>query len=90
MIEVKQAISIALNSIGDMFEVDKIIDPRLEEIELSEDEKLWRVTVSFVRGTSPGALAAKLGAVGNREYKVATIESETGKVLGVKIRQLIA
>ena len=52
-------------------------DPLVEETELSEDEKFWFITISFV--TLPG--------FGPKEYKVLKVDSTTGAVLSMKIRK---
>lgn len=84
MINVKQAVEIALQFAGEVLGEAKLMDPRLEEVEL-EEGTTWHVTVSFVRETSP--LMQALGASPTREYKVVTIDAQTGEVHSMKIRQ---
>ena len=84
MISVKEAVEIALRFADEVLAQDKLLDPRLEEIELSEGGDFWHVTVSFVR--APSKLVEMLEA-NVREYKVFTIDSDSGQVQSMKIRQ---
>ena len=52
-------------------------DPTVEETELSEDEKSWSITISFL--TPPGW--------GPKDYRVFKVDSRTGEVLSMKIRK---
>jgi hypothetical protein len=92
MVEVKKAVRIALEYASDLFSSEPVIDPRLEEVSLSDDEKLWTVTISFIRPTpkSPNHQTI-IDALKppEREYKSITVDSQTGKVLSMKIRQLV-
>jgi hypothetical protein len=83
MITVKEAVEIGLRFADEVLGPAKLTDPRIEEIELAEDA-VWRVTVSFVR--EPSKLTEVLAPPG-REYKVLTIDAETGEVYSMKIRQ---
>ncbi len=49
MIDVKQAVKNALEYVQSIIDVADLIDPRLEEVELSADERMWLITVSFIR-----------------------------------------
>jgi hypothetical protein len=83
MISVKEAVEIALRFADEVLGQAKLIDPRLEEVEL-EEGPTWRVTVSFVR--EPAKLTEVLAPPG-REYKVLTVDAESGEVHSMKIRQ---
>lgn len=48
-IGVKDAVKIAAEYVGDLLSGEKIGDLRLEEVEASEDEKSWYVTLGFSR-----------------------------------------
>lgn len=65
----------------------EISDVRLEEVELSEDDQLWRITLSFNRPADQQnqlMLTQKM----QRDYKLFEINAETGAVKAMKIRQL--
>jgi hypothetical protein len=89
MISVKDAVKAATQFVADMFSAESPQGLRLEEVELSQDERTWNVTLSFVRGATPGAAAALWsgGSVG-REYKTVAVRTADGVVTSVKIRQL--
>ena len=85
MIDVKQAVKVAGEFVDNLLPNEKLIDARLEEVELSGDEQLWYVTLSFLR--EPLKVSeALVGVPPTREYKVLTVESNTGNVLSMKIR----
>jgi hypothetical protein len=93
MIDVKEAVKKALAYLIDIIPDSDFIDPRLEEIESSDDGKNWFVTVSFIRRVPPvsdveRALGESL-TPRERVYKIITIDAETGKPLSMKIRQLV-
>jgi hypothetical protein len=89
MITVKEAVKAAMAFVADMFSSENPQGLRLEEVDLSEDESAWHVTVSFVRGGALGAIATSLGfSSAGREYKTVTLRASDGKVQSVKIRQL--
>ena len=91
--DVKKAVSAArdyLQSLQDAMG-GNIEDLRLEEVEISEDEKHWFVTLGFTRPTEKAA--NKLGEIlalsqSSREYKILKIDSETGEVQSMKIREV--
>jgi len=87
MLDVKDATKTAIDYFGQVFQ-NGYKSLRLEEIELSEDERYWYVTLGF---DSPyqnlGALASvSIGGRPMREYKTIKIDGSTGKVLSIKIR----
>jgi hypothetical protein len=100
MITVKQAVNKALEFVQEIIPKEELISPRLEEVELSSDEHVWSITISFIwktdkipslaeeiedrYGSTSGSYSAE-----NREYKLISIDAETGKPLSMKIRQLV-
>ncbi|QQE67477.1 hypothetical protein GFS31_41900 (plasmid) [Leptolyngbya sp. BL0902] len=64
----------------------EIIDIRLEEVELSEDEKFWFITLGFLRPTD--AAFAILQSQKQRDYKQFKVDAETGEVKAMKIRNV--
>jgi hypothetical protein len=87
MLDVKQAAKTAVEYFSQVFQ-DGYQNLRLEEVELSEDEHYWYITLGF---DSPyqhlGALAS-MAVAGRplREYKTIKIDATMGKVLSIKIR----
>jgi len=68
----------------------QVQDLRLEEVELSDDKKYWSITLGFSRATD--STNNPLGIPGiirqSREYKTFKIDSETGEVQSMKIREV--
>lgn len=72
-----------LISLGGTMDNLDIQDLRVEEVELSEDDKSWLITLGFTR----------LGEVletcrYQREYKIFKVDAETSQVKSMKIRQV--
>ncbi len=90
MIDVKQAVRSAIGYVKDLYEQKAPNDFMLEEVELSDDEKYWLITISFPqyqRQTNP------LGTFINpnqeqRIYKTIKIRVDNGQAISMKIRQL--
>ena len=93
MIDVKQAIRAAAAFVAEIFSDEKLLDVRFEEVELTEDEKTWLITLSLLRKqkATTGLADAWSDAGGRmeREYKILAVESETGRVRSMKIRQVL-
>ena len=87
MLEVKEAVKIATDYIQSLFSEKQIPELRLEEVELSTDQKFWEVTLSFVV-REPTAYLSLGDAAGSREYKVFRVNAETGQVQSMKIRKV--
>lgn len=88
-VDVKQAAIQAhqyLKSLQEVFN-DRIENLALEEVELSEDRKFWLITLGFDR-LQRAALV--IPAIGNyvREYKIFKINTDTGEVESMKIREI--
>lgn len=85
MLDVKDAVKISFPAISELF--GDVKDVRLEEAQLSEDERYWLVTFSFIDPSRDvgGGLQTLLGT--GREYKVVRISSEDGRLLGISIRK---
>jgi hypothetical protein len=98
MIDVKQAVKIALDYLRLLYNNDQLHDVLLEEVILSDDEGYWYVTLGFSRpipSTNPllaatESLLKTTSFVDNREfqreYKVFQIDSDTGQVRAMKMR----
>jgi hypothetical protein len=83
MIEVKQAAEVAFVYFNDLYK-GKYYNLALEEVELSNDEKYWFITLGY---NPPATGFAEITGAGiKREYKQFKIDSTTGKVISMKIR----
>lgn len=88
-IDVQKAVAAARASLRDFFSEEPVQGILLEEVERSEDDGDWLITLSFIRNpkTTKGAIDTFLGE-GPRTYKTLKVSTETGEVLSMKIRQL--
>ncbi len=89
MIDAKLAVQQAMQAMGELYQADQTPQLTLEEIELSQDERFWRVTLSFARpATRKSAIEAMTGQEGVPIYKVLEIDIETGHVNSMKNRKM--
>lgn len=94
MINVKTAVKIALDYFAQIYPEakQKFQDIRLEEVELSDDESTWLVTIGFSRPLPPDPSLKNVSKflLGEheyqRDYKVFRIDAQSGKVRSMKIR----
>ncbi len=86
MIDVKEAVRIAMDYVQAVYRPEDISQPLVEEVELSDDGDFWSVTVSFLRAAAKSPIEAMTGQQGTRAYKVLRIQAETGQVHSMKIR----
>lgn len=86
LITIQQAVRAASGYISELqgFMGGRVDDIRLEEAELSEDEQLWHITMSFTRPIDNALVPNQV----QREYKVFDISTTTGSVKSMKIRTL--
>jgi hypothetical protein len=92
MVDVKQAVSKAKGYLEDMYQIDQFKDVLVEEVDLSEDNKYWNVTIGFTRrqeSTSGGPMATLIGqsAEFKREFKVFQIDAESGDLRSMRSRK---
>jgi hypothetical protein len=61
----------------------------LEEVELSEDQQFWLVTLSFPVQYQLSSVAAVLGGTGvTRAYKIVKLQADSGVLVSIKIRKI--
>ena len=96
MIDVKQAVSNATQYFLNLVGGESVSDVLLEEVEPSDDERFWHVTLSAIlpaqiRDPSTVGLAAALEAAARgasprrRVYKVFKVDAATGSVRSMKM-----
>lgn len=72
---------------------DSVDDLQLEEVELTEDEKYWLITLGFAPAPSSAqstplpAFLAGIRPSAERKYRVFKVNAENGKVLSMKMRE---
>jgi hypothetical protein len=95
-IDVKQAVQDAEKYFTQLMSVS---DVRLEEVEISDDERFWYVTLSglvpVAKPPSPSDIQSPLSGLESlfrsneeRIYKVFKVDSSSGLVMSMKIRKL--
>jgi len=90
-IDVKEAVRLAKEFAGGIYENEKISRLGLEAVERTDDGKHWLVTLGFSRPWSyPEGSSSPLDGVfprpkpqPDREYKVFRVDANTGAVLGI-------
>lgn len=95
MIDIKTAVAAAEGYVRELYPEAELRFLRVEEIELSEDGRIWEVTLGWVeraiRESGP-ALGNLSGATEiltlPRVYKRLAIDADTGAVRSLKIRQV--
>jgi hypothetical protein len=92
MVDVKEAVSKAMDYLEDMYQIDQFKDVLLEEVDLSEDNKFWNVTIGFTRrqeSTSGGPMATLIGQPTEfkREFKVFQIDAENSALRSMRSRK---
>jgi hypothetical protein len=94
-IDVRSAVIAAKKYLEDIQDMigNSINDILLEEVELSENKRYWYITLSFSRPIAktertliPDAIS--LATKSEREYKIFTVDAETGEVKSMKIREV--
>jgi hypothetical protein len=90
MVDVKQAVNTAATYLTELYDASTLGDVMLEEVELSEAEREWHVTLGFQRLSKVkiGNFEPLIPLRPSREYKTFTINAETGVVKSMRIRQL--
>ena len=87
-IGVKEAVSAATIAIRELLAGEELVDLRLEEVEQSEDERYWLITLGFTEEGSRAAFTFPRPSDYVRRYKVFKIDANTGKVVAMKIRDV--
>ncbi|HEX6746841.1 MAG TPA: hypothetical protein VF092_06050 [Longimicrobium sp.] len=90
MIDVKQAVRSAEDYARELFDEADLRHLRLEEVEMSEDGRQWKVTLGWVEPAvaKPGLMINGTLRRLPRVYKLFEVDAETGTVSAMKIREL--
>jgi hypothetical protein len=92
MIDVKDAVKIAYQHFEQLFADVKPDEVALEEVEITEDDKYWNITLGYNdpfekdRQNEANPLSRLIGPARNRHYKLFRIDASDGRVLSMKIR----
>ena len=86
MIDVKQAVIMAFEFANGLKDVMNATNLTLEEVELSDDGKLWLVTLSYF-DSAEGFEGVLKGSNRTRRYKLLRMDADSGEVLGMVFRE---
>ncbi len=97
MVAVRDAVKLSLETLRELFPGESMPDLRLEEVMLSDDERRWEVTVSYLNPDFERDLASRERGnhglaqfltekqnVPTRLYKTVSLNAELGTLLGVR------
>jgi hypothetical protein len=90
MIDVRTAVNAAygyLKSLQDIMD-SSLPDLRLEEVELSEDKSFWLITLGFDKPEKSLSNIFNTSRTSERVYKLFKVNSQTGEVEAMKIREV--
>jgi hypothetical protein len=86
-LDVKQAVSVAKEYVGNLFADEGLNNLGLEEVDYDDTNEQWRITLGFSRPWDRAqSIADVMFTKHPRSYKVVTIGKE-GRVLSVKNRE---
>ena len=86
MIDVKTAVSSAISFMDEVYEPKGVKNPRLEEVELSDDNRYWYVTISIE--VAPKSSFEAVSGVKGRDFKVFKVGADDGKVDSMRVGPL--
>lgn len=92
-IELAQAVQIARSYLADAYRDQHPQGVLLEEVELSDDDAYWLITLGFDNPHQRGPIAAAFDPLAEimrprepRIYKTIKVDAKTGRVVSMKIR----
>jgi len=83
MIDARKAAMAAQEYLKSVYPETQFQNLQLEEVELTDDQKFWLITFSFI---SPGAMVFVHPIP--KDYKLFKIRADNGEVISMKIRQV--
>ncbi len=83
-IEVEEAVGRAHEYFNRLYAGQGVTNVQLEEVELTDDDKYWFITLSYQQRSDVTSLIKS-----PRKYKIFQIHAETGTVKAMKIRNVI-
>ena len=85
--EVNVAIEKAKEHVREIYKDEPIVDIGLEEVEFKERDKVWAITVGFLRNWRPQENAISALAAPTRIYKVVRIRDKDGSLQSLRNRE---
>ncbi|HEX8390977.1 MAG TPA: hypothetical protein VF665_01365 [Longimicrobium sp.] len=94
MLTVKEAVHHAHQWVSELYPQGELRHLRLEEVQLSSDERYWEITLGWLEpAIRENTFAASLSSdvrVLPRVYKTLDVDVETGEVKSMRIRDVAA
>lgn len=84
MIGIKEAVQAALRFAQELYGLPDDERLTLEEIEPTEDDRFWMITLGIPLALRPVELIARRN--GSERYKIFKVDAQTGKVVSMKMR----
>lgn len=85
-IDVKSAARIAISYFDQLIQ-RRYTELAVEEVEKTDDDRYWLVTVGYSIVSTDRSPLAALQSQGVREYKVVRVDSQTGEPVSMKVRK---
>jgi hypothetical protein len=89
--DVKEAVKKAIEYVTDVFQSENPENVGLEEVTLNEMDNVWEITVGFSRPwdyPKQGIVTGLQPQNPKRQYKVVSVDADSGEVKSIKIRTL--
>lgn len=87
MIDGAEAVKLAGDYFNKVYENSSLKEVLLEEVELIDEGKTWKVTYGF--DWQPESGTVSIGP-GDRKHKMINLDAETGRILSMKIANINA
>ncbi|MFN9620975.1 MAG: hypothetical protein ACK55X_14825 [Synechococcaceae cyanobacterium] len=87
-IGVKQAVASAMDFVRDMYDGQSLRDLLLEEVEMTQADNQWLVTIGFsLAGEESASILSPATRKPARHYKVIAVDALSGHPLSMKMRE---
>ena len=88
MLDVKEAAQRASEYFAGLYADEGVLNVQLEEVELTDDGQYWLITLSYPMIRSGEMSGIPINLAFRRKYKVFKIDSRTGEVKSMKMRNI--
>lgn len=88
--DVREAIARAKSYVTDVFAEQSVAGLRLEEVEFDDERDRWNITISFVRDLGTPLDRTEQFELRQRVYKAVSLSDETGRMISIKNRDVVA
>jgi hypothetical protein len=85
-VDVKAAVRIATTYFDQLIQ-RHYSDLAVEEVEKTDDERFWLVTIGYTPASTDRSPLAAFQDKSAREYKIIKVDSQTGEAVSMKVRK---